>query len=227
MLVAVWVVGLLCTACGPEEQAPLYRYNDAWEGEVRFDGQSPLPLRAAIYVTEMDVKVSRDSHNLFQRAYAELSFGDRTLAGWGEATHTDARDVSRDAYTPIPDKEFLELSVLGNVLELAGSAGSGVRLLLYSSTYSAFMAEHDLRPLTDDVRLVGEKRDDAVEGVVVVTTYPSQSGVGVRHLGGTFRLSRVGIAPGRPVDDWQVETDRFLFRSEADTGSLVPRIYIK
>ena len=47
------VVALLLTACGPEDYAPLYRYNDTWAGEVRFDGHPPLPLRADIYVTQV------------------------------------------------------------------------------------------------------------------------------------------------------------------------------
>ncbi len=228
MLLALWGVVLLCTACGPEEHPPLYRYNDVWQGEVRFDGQPPLPLRADIYVTQMDVVMARqDSNNLYQRAYAELALGERALAGWGEATRTDTRDVSQSTYAATPEREFLELSLLGHVLELAGSEGSAVRQQRYTNTYAAFMSERGLRAHRDDVRLVGEKQGGTVEGVVVVTTYPSQGGVGVRHLGGTFRLSRVGIAPGRPLDDWQVETERYLFRSEADRGSLVPRIYIR
>jgi hypothetical protein len=33
--------------------------------------------------------------------------------------------------------------------------------------------------------------------------------------------------PGRPRDDWQVETDRYLFSFEAESGSLASRIYVK
>ncbi len=229
MVLAVWVVGLLLTACGPKELAPLYRYGDAWEGEVRFGEEPAQPLRADIYVTKIDgVTAEHDYNNALQRTYAELSIGGKALAAWGEASHTDTRDISKTAYTPTPDKEFLTLNVLQVVRELAGASGSATRQQQYASTYAAFLSEHQLSASSDVmVELVGEKQGDVVEGVLVVLSTPREGGVGVRRLVGTFRLERKGIAPGRTVDDWKVETDRYLFHSEAQSGSLTPRIYIK
>ncbi len=112
---------ILLTGCGQEYQySPLSPYNNKWKGQLSLDNGYQTQIEAQIFHTGLDDANYQNSQRLSRDIYWQVdeTTTGRSIAGTGNSSHWDTRDLSEDGFTAIDKREFIEFRATMSAFEL-------------------------------------------------------------------------------------------------------------
>ncbi len=208
----------LAVACSPDF-GPLSEYQDAWEGELRFEDQAPRSLAAEILFTRALLDANPEHRDDQKVGFADLSIDGVRLAARLRANHVDWKP-NAEKRSATAGREFIQADLAATARPIDGAAEVSPASEAYGARHQALLASLGLgalpqlttRPEHRFLSLWGERRGDVIEGTVVVH-FPDAPRAARDTVKGSFRLTRTGPARATHLNDQEIETDAFLFRT--------------
>jgi hypothetical protein len=216
--------------------APLHEYNDKWYGELSLPGGAEV-VRVSIYILAADRAASEGSP-FGIKTLGEVRLGDGPpVAALGDVSHYEYTDIGRDVYSPIPDREFVKLEVVGLGM-IANTGEQPEAAAKYRDAHEALIDLAHGGPIaieeSGDLELIAERQGDRLEGIAVLTvsregecTHRGEDGkcdawdvISDRRIVGEVSLERDGArSPRIHKSPGLIETGAFAFERTGDEWS--------